>query len=34
MRGCELLHLALGKTVYLTTASRDLAASNFLVTLP
>lgn len=33
-RGCKLMHLAPGKTVYLTTASQDFTASNFLVILP
>lgn len=32
-RGCKLLHFALGKTIYLTTASQDFTASNFLVIL-
>lgn len=32
-RGCKLMHLALGKAVYLTTASQDFTASDFLVIL-
>lgn len=32
-RGCKLLHLALGKTIYITAGSQDFTASNFLVIL-